>query len=127
MRLLVLIRGLPGSGKTTMAKTLEMVGFVHCEADHYFEGAGGSYNFNRELLGAAHEECLDRAELAMRASRPVVVANTFTQRWEMDPYIKAASQFGYEVRVIEAKGSYQSVHGVPADAIERMRQRWEAA
>ena len=37
---LVLIRGLPGSGKTTMARVLALVGYEHHEADHYFERDG---------------------------------------------------------------------------------------
>lgn len=32
---------------------------------------------------------------------------------------------GYEVRVVECKGRWQNVHGVPAEAIERMADRWE--
>jgi len=49
-----LIRGLPGSGKTTMAKKIE--GFEHFEADQYFE-KDGSYEFDPSELNSAHEEC----------------------------------------------------------------------
>lgn len=59
------------------------------------------------------------------AGRPVVVANTFTRRWEMEPYLKAAKKRGIKVRIVEATGNWANVHGVPADAIERMRARWE--
>lgn len=37
---LVLIRGLPGSGKSTMAKVLAQVGYEHYEADMFFERDG---------------------------------------------------------------------------------------
>ena len=36
-RELLLIRGLPGSWKTTMVKKYAQAGYVHCEADQYFE------------------------------------------------------------------------------------------
>ena len=54
-----------------------------------------------------------------------VVANTFTRRWEMEPYLEAAKHRGVSVRIIEATGNWPNVHGVPEDAIERMRARWE--
>ena len=121
---LLLIRGLPGSGKTTLARKYMQAGYVHCEADQYFE-RDGVYKFDPTKLRAAHDDCLRRAIAAMDAGRSVVVANTFTRRWEMEPYMKAAKKRGIDVRIIETTGNWPNVHGVPADAIERMRARWE--
>ena len=121
---LLLIRGLPGSGKTTMAKQYAQAGSVHCEADQYFE-RDGIYRFDGSKLHAAHDDCLRRAIAAMDAGRSVVVANTFTRLWEMEPYLKAAKKRGIKARIVEATGNWPNVHGVPADAIERMRTRWE--
>lgn len=122
---LVLIRGLPGSGKTTMAKKYAEAGYVHCEADQYFE-VGGEYRFDAGQLHTAHADCLRRTIAAMDAGCPAVVANTFTRRWEMEPYLKAAKKRGVRVRIIECIGNWPNVHGVPAEAIERMRARWES-
>lgn len=122
---LVLIRGLPGSGKSTMAS--KMVGFVHVEADQYFTDADGHYNFRPEGLAAAHGACLRAAKEALADGRDVVVSNTFTRRWEMQPYFDAAKEYGAEVEIITAAGSWPNVHGVPAAAISKMRERWEAA
>lgn len=124
-RELLLIRGLPGSGKTTMAKEYAKAGYAHCEADQYFE-AGGEYRFDPVKLRPAHDDCLRRAIAALDAGRSVVVSNTFTRLWEMEPYLKAAKKRKINVRIVEATGSWPNVHGVPQDAIERMRARWEA-
>jgi hypothetical protein len=44
----------------------------------------------------------------------------------MQPYLDAAKAAGVTVRVIEARGKWKNCHGVPTDAIERMRRRWES-
>ena len=121
---MLLIRGLPGSGKTTLANQYAGAGYVHCEADQYFE-RDGEYRFDGSKLRAAHDDCLRRAITAMDAGRPVVVANTFTRRWEMEPYLKAAKKRGINARIIEATGNWPNVHGVPEDAVEKMLARWE--
>lgn len=121
---LVLIRGLPGGGKTTMARTLALVGYEHHEADQYFE-RDGAYMFDPARLRDAHEWCLDRTRDSIERGVNCVVANTFTQQWEMQPYLDAAKAAGVPVRVIEAHGKWENCHGVPAATIEKMRARWE--
>ena len=60
---------------------------------------------------------------------PVAVSNTFTQLWEMQPYIDLvkSEEFSadWEVCIVEMHNNFGSVHGVPTEAIERMRSRWE--
>ena len=56
---LVLIRGLPGSGKTTLAK--EFTGYDHHEADHFFEDENRNYRYDRSQVQAAHRQSLGQS------------------------------------------------------------------
>ena len=121
---LVLIRGLPGSGKTTMAAR-DFPGYAHFEADHYFEYTDGSYKFDASKLADAHAWCQRLTKANLILGQSVVVSNTFTQRWEMKPYLDMANYLNIPVRILVATGNYTSVHGVPEAAIAAMRRRWE--
>lgn len=119
---LVLIRGIPGSGKTTLARA--MAGFEHFEADMFFEGPDGSYNYDRAKIRDAHDWCKRKTREALLKGRRVVVCNTFRQFREMEPYFAMAKAVGIETQVLEATGQWQNIHGVPDEMVERMRQRW---
>lgn len=117
---LVLIRGLPGSGKTTMARVLALVGYDHFEADMYFM-VDGVYRYDASRIRDAHACCQRKTREALASGRRVVVSNTFTRLQEMEPYRAMTSN----IRVIEATGRWQNVHGVPAERLRQMAERWE--
>jgi len=80
MKELFLLRGLPGAGKSTLAKT---IGGKHFEADMYFI-KDGEYKFEADKLKMAHNWCAIQTQIAMVDDEPIViVSNTFTQEWEM--------------------------------------------
>jgi predicted kinase len=125
MTSLLLIRGLSGSGKSTLAKDMaEKFGYFHVEADMFFM-KDGEYKFDRSQLGQAHDWCHKQAALALEQGKNVVVSNTFTQKWEIMPYCKMAKALGASFTVLPMYGNFENKHGVPSEAIERMRKRWE--
>ena len=123
MSKLTLIRGLPGSGKSTMARKIALeTGALHVDADMWINY---SEKWRQESVKMAHAICQEQAHKALYYGRDTVVSNTFTQQWEMQPYLDMARKHGAPVEIITAMGDYGSVHNVPAEAIQAMRERWE--
>jgi predicted kinase len=130
MKNLYLLRGLPGSGKSTMSTQL---GGSHFETDKYFVGENGEYNFDPSKLKEAHQWCQDLVANAMilnhttGENKTIVVSNTFTQEWEMKPYMDMAKDWGYMVFTIIVENRHGGVnqHGVPDEKLQQMNDRFE--
>ena len=122
---LFLVRGIPGSGKSTLAKQLTANVF---EADHYFYDNDGNYNFVPSEIKEAHKECQEFVGHAMSSGiKKIAVSNTFTQEWEMEPYLELAKQYGYRITTLIVENRHNGVneHGVPEDKIQIMKDRFE--
>ena len=132
---LYIVRGLPGSGKSTFAKSLVGEDFLVCEADKYFiDKETGEYKFDVSEIKNAHKFCQDKVETYMKDSlvndhfyKEIAVSNTFTQEWEIETYFKLAEKYGYTVFtvIVENRHGGKNIHGVPDDKLEIMKNRFE--
>jgi adenylate kinase family enzyme len=130
---LFLVRGLPGSGKTSFASAI-WNDYAVCEADKFFYDKEGNYNFDPSKLKEAHAWCKNEVETRMIDHQnnkqyypEIAVSNTFTKEWEMEDYFKLAVKYGYKVvsLIIENRHGGQNVHGVPEDKLQIMKNRFE--
>jgi len=133
MKQLILLRGLPGAGKSTFANFIWQSGVIF-EADQYFYDNEGNYNFDATKLGAAHKDCQSRVEQAMKTHEEnpqyypeIVVSNTSTTEKELQPYIDLANKYDYKVisLIVENRHGNKSVHNVPDEKLEQMKNRFQ--
>lgn len=120
-----LVRGMPGSGKSTYAKLLaSSLNVQHFEADMYFM-KDGEYLFDVKKISHAHGWCQCKVFDALHDHYSVVVSNTFTTPSEMVPYvIEAEFQNVKMIRIIQMCGQWESVHNVPQQTLEKMKNRF---
>jgi len=129
---LILLRGLPGAGKSTLAKVILQFRETDepevLSADDFFVNENGVYEFDVQKIKEAHQYCQFRCSERMRQQKAkIVVANTFTQEWEMDDYFKMAERYNYRVHtvIVENRHGNENVHGVPEDKLQQMKNRFQ--
>jgi predicted kinase len=129
---LILLRGVPGSGKSTFANVILQQPNNNPQevlsADDFFVNNEGVYIFDGTKIKEAHNYCQFRCSERMRQEiSRIVVANTFTQEWEMDIYYEMAKRYNYRVHsvIIENRHGNENIHGVPEDKLQIMKDRFQ--
>ena len=93
----------------------------------FIDPISGEYKFDVSKIKLAHEWCQGMVKTDMILEYPkIVVSNTSTQEWELEPYFEMAKEFGYNVFsvVVENRHGGTNTHGVPEDKLELMRNRF---
>ena len=143
---LIIMRGIPGGGKSTKAKQLVGNGVIH-STDDLIE-ANGDYNefFTNMVakgdfsqLGQMHKSNFNNAATSMKNGvSPVIIDNTNIRANEPKNYIEAALNLGYadnNIKFVEIgtgglsaeELAQRNTHGVPLDKIKSMIQAYESA
>lgn len=142
-RIIFVMRGLPGSGKSTLVKAISQnfhdQNPVICSADHYFIDKDGIYKFNPGRLKDAHEASQSSMSNACSDGKKlVIVDNTNVQHWEMKSYFLNANKapFTYRFIVVEPKTPWKvnpeeleskNTHDVDVETLRKKVRQFELA
>jgi len=143
MKTVIVMRGISGSGKSSIAQQLAP-NWAICSTDNYFM-VGGEYKFDRSKLGEYHKLNFESfCKFLTDGISTVIVDNTNVKRKEFQKYIDKAKENGYEVvevtignpwrqngdmRFIDwdyvDKCIIRNAHAVPADTIRQQARNFE--
>ena|ERR1041385_2351453 len=126
---MILLRGLPGAGKSTLAKLLSENGtYPVFSIDSYFTNAKGDYEFKFDENHKAYKACEQHTEEALKQHiSKIFVDNTFTLDWEIEPYFILAAKYDYQLHVVTVENyhSNKNVHNVADDQLKKMAEKYK--
>jgi len=140
-KIMYIMRGTPGSGKSTLSKEILQrsgnEGVILSTDDFFMQNPEGKYNYEAKQIPAAHKWNQDRSWHNLKKGvNPIIIDNTNTMKWEAKTYVRQARDCGYEVVVTEPETEWwlnrdvhkmaaMNSHHVSSEIIERMLAKWE--
>lgn len=125
MQVLTIMQGVPGSGKSTVAKALaQATGAIIHSTDDFFM-VDGVYQFDPSKLKMYHELNQLAVRKSLQNGSSVIVDNTNIKAWAARPYALMAKEFGAKIQIVSVQGQFQNEHNVPQQTIENMKSGME--
>lgn len=142
-KVMVIMRGCPGSGKSYQAtnilnqcyKNANVDNFIFSTDKFFIDKHSGKYHFNLSKINDAHKWTYSQIyEAVEHEVTPIIIDNTHVQAWEMEKYFKLAVNYGYWIEIFEPTSEWawdkielfkKNVHGVPMNTIILMLNRYE--
>lgn len=131
MKIAYIMRGVPGSGKSTIARQLAgNEGVIHSTDDYFL--VDGIYCFEPRQLKVYHDANYQAfCNSLILGKQTVICDNTNIQRWQFARYVESARQAGYVVVYVilqhpnPQEAANRNVHKVSERVIRRMMDTWE--
>jgi len=135
-KIMLIMRGLPGSGKSFLVKQIKLKypQSVSVSADDYFM-VDGQYKFQAKLLKEAHEFSQSTCEYHCRENKSVIIVdNTNVKRWEMSNYLVLAEKYRYTVVLVEPQTPWKfdathlaarNSHGVDMKVLQKRLKEYQ--
>ena len=125
-----IIRGLPGSGKSSVAELLASTSessVIHSTDNYHM--INGRYKFNKEMLWVYHQRNLEAFEKSCKKGIKIVICdNTNIKKSFYSKYVRTAKKYGYKVFIITV-GDFNASecwrhnrHGVPLKVVRSMKR-----
>lgn len=128
-KILLILRGLPGSGKTTLAHILKSEHDKVFSIDDYFtHEQTGEYMFDYKQNYLAYAQCLLNVKEAMESNIPkIIIHNTFIKIEEMEAYFKLAGEHEYAIFVMTIEKYHNGInsHDISNEQILKMKEKYQ--
>lgn len=128
MKELILLRGLPGAGKSTLARIFAGENDPVLSIDDYFTDSKGNYHFESDKNHLAYKQCEQMCTDEMKkGTSNIFVHNCFTLDWEMEPYLKMAAKYDYRVHVVTVENYHNSlnIHEISNEQLKKMAEKYK--
>lgn len=125
--MLYLVRGLPGSGKSTFCFH-HFKGVLHLENDMFHmipcrnDNKCCEYDFQNDFRVERALDCFKFTMKFLKMDYPVVVSNVFATKESIDRYVNAAKEIGHKTIVFRMTSQFQNQHNVPEDVLKWMKE-----
>ena len=130
MKDLILVRGVPGAGKSSIADIIKhgRADRYMIATDDYFTDRDGNYKFDGSKIVENHAKCLNAVDFNMNDDSGyeiIIVHNTFTEELHMNPYFDLAAKHGWRVHtiIVENRHGSASTHDVPQHSVDKMKKQ----
>lgn len=130
---LIILRGLPGSGKSEIAKKLVGNGVIHSTDTYHIKN--GKYEFDSDNIARYHCYNLTSSIMSMKKGiSPIIIDNTNIMSAYCIDYVEQGKIYGYEIVVVEPDTPWafdveelvkRNSHDTPRDTIIDMLQKYE--
>lgn len=142
-KVMVLMRGCPGSGKSYQANNLLKQCYGNCNFDEFIFSAdkfftdkrSGRYRFDCQKLSKAHQWAFDKTTQAVNNGiTPIIIDNTNTEAWEMENYAKLGVNNAYWIEILEPNTEWawdgielskKNTHNIRYDSIMNFLHRYD--
>lgn len=109
MKRIILMRGIPGSGKSWLAERFGHCGNIFSTDEFWYKEDQTRYAFDPAKLSEAHEWNRARVERYIKpADCLAIIDNTNINRRDMEPYFDLAVKYGAEVSIIQVDTPLQT-------------------
>lgn len=125
---LILVRGLPGSGKTSFVdEWMDTTYANHLETDMFFSmEPDGVYRYDPDKFYRAMRWTFDTLRVLLHQGKDVVFSNCNRKFTDARQYVDFAKRKEIDIHVYTMLKDYGSIHDVPESRMDRIRQGWES-
>lgn len=132
-RKLIIMRGLPGSGKSEKARRLVGNGIIHSTDEFFIEN--GEYMFDYDNVGRYHYfNFLSSARSMQDGISPIIIDNTNIVTSDCVDYVELGKAYGYEIIIVEPDTDWafdieelmkRNTHRVSRETMVEMLEKYE--